>query len=517
MSPNLLKSISGLFNDDMVGLLANIIGENKSALPSALTSAIPAILGGIIHKGESLSGAGSLLDIVREGNYGDNTVSNMGDLLSGGSKTNSLIESGGKLLSVVFGNKKNFLLDTLTDLTGFKKSGTSSLLGLLAPFIFGQLGKLISRNKYDASGLRDYLQSQKDDVVTALPIGLDKGLGFASAAAPRNKTVTAKNDKESTVAGNGRWRWLMLALVALLLIWFLTKKGCGTNAETGTGSLNDTEMTSGDDKEMKADHDTKMMDDKDASKDKTKFNLNDNGDIVNEAGKIIYNAGTFFLDAAGNIIDGAGNILVKVGQLPAAAINKLKAMDKDVKTILGSDVSFSVDADGNIVDSNGKILYKSSDYKLVNGYYVDKDGNRITRILGKVKDAIVGAAEKTAEAFNNLFSGMIKKDANATTNYTLSKLEFNPESHRITSFSKAEVEGLAAALKANPDGKIVVSGYTDDGKNDKENLSLSKIRAQVVHDMLITLGVGKNQISFKGLGTEDAARAAADMVVISAQ
>ena len=85
MSPNLLKSISGLFNDDMVGLLANVIGENKSALPSALTSAIPAILGGIIHKGESLSGAGSLLDLVREGNYGDNTLSSMGDLLSGGS------------------------------------------------------------------------------------------------------------------------------------------------------------------------------------------------------------------------------------------------------------------------------------------------------------------------------------------------------------------------------------------------------------------------------------------------
>jgi outer membrane protein OmpA-like peptidoglycan-associated protein len=517
MNSTLLKSVSGLFNDDMVGLLANVIGEKKSAIPSALSSFIPAILRGIIHKGESVSGAGSLLDLIKEGSYGENTLNNMGDLLGGGNKTTSLIEAGGKLLSSVFGDKQNFLLDTLTDLIGFKRSGTSSLLGLLTPFIFGQLGKLVNRNKLDASGLREYLQSEKDDVVAALPANLSKGLGFATAAAPFK--IKSENDRDTAAAtgGNGWWKWLLLALLGLVLIWFLTQKGCGAKDTEGSHSLNDTEMTSGDDKDAKeADHDTKKMDGIDANV-ATKFNINDNGDIVNEAGSVIYKAGTFFVDAGGNIIDGAGNILIKVGQLPASAINKLKAMDKDVKTVLDPNTIFTIDADGNIVDADGKILYKATDYKIENGYYVDKDGNKIARILGKVKEAIVNAAEKTADAFSDLFSKMIKKEANATTNYTLSKLEFNPESHRITSFSKAEVEGLAAALKANPDGKIVVSGYTNDGKNDKENMSLSKIRAEVVHDMLVTLGVDKNQISFKGLGTEDAARAAADMVVISAE
>lgn len=92
--------------------------------------------------------------------------------------------------------------------------------------------------------------------------------------------------------------------------------------------------------------------------------------------------------------------------------------------------------------------------------------------------------------------------------YSLQKITFNNENHRITNFSKNEVEGLAAALKAHPDSKIQVQVHTKDGGD------VSKKRAEVVHDMLVTLGVKDGQISYKGMGDKDAAKAAAGKVEI---
>ncbi len=67
--------------------------------------------------------------------------------------------------------------------------------------------------------------------------------------------------------------------------------------------------------------------------------------------------------------------------------------------------------------------------------------------------------------------------------------------------------GLAGALKENINGKIEVQVYTNDGKSAKESSSLSDTRANVIRDMLVTLGVDEKQISAKGMGTADAEKA----------
>ena len=59
--------------------------------------------------------------------------------------------------------------------------------------------------------------------------------------------------------------------------------------------------------------------------------------------------------------------------------------------------------------------------------------------------------------------------------------------------------GLAEALKSTPDAKIKVQVSSADGGNKK----VTKMRAQVVHDMLVTLGVADKQISAEGLGEGD--------------
>jgi len=162
---------------------------------------------------------------------------------------------------------------------------------------------------------------------------------------------------------------------------------------------------------------------------------------------------------------------------------------------------------------NGKILAAKGQYKEMDGYYVDNEGKKIG-LLSKIGAAVSGVATKTADGFKKVFSNLFKGKEKVGSTYLLTKIEFDDTSHKITDFSKGEVEGLASALKEMPDAKIKVQVYSNDGKDDKENKEFTKMRANVVHDMLVTLGVKENQISFEGMGKKDAAKAAAEKVEI---
>lgn len=172
-----------------------------------------------------------------------------------------------------------------------------------------------------------------------------------------------------------------------------------------------------------------------------------------------------------------------------------------------------MDDNGNIVDGNGKILAAKGEYKEMDGYYVDRQGKKIG-LLSKIGSAVSGAATKTADGFKKVFSKLFKGKEKIGSTYLLTQIEFDNTSHKIIDFSKGEVEGLAAALKEMPDAKIKVRVYSNDGKDDKENKEFTTLRANVVHDMLVTLGVKENQISFEGMGKKDAVKAAAEKVEI---
>jgi len=133
-----------------------------------------------------------------------------------------------------------------------------------------------------------------------------------------------------------------------------------------------------------------------------------------------------------------------------------------------------------------------------------------SKIASTTTEAVSSSAQN-AGGFLKTFSTMLSSKDKVGTSYALSQIVFDKESHKITNFSKAEVEGLANALKAIPGAKIQVQVHSNDG-GDK-----TKLRAQVVKDMLVTLGVDKGQISSKGMGDDDKTKAAADKVEIKVE
>ncbi len=73
---------------------------------------------------------------------------------------------------------------------------------------------------------------------------------------------------------------------------------------------------------------------------------------------------------------------------------------------------------------------------------------------------------------------------------------------QITPESKGQLENLAAILKAYPDTKIKVGGYTDKKGDDNANKVLSQKRADFIKSELGKLGVGAQVTGAEGYGEE---------------
>jgi outer membrane protein OmpA-like peptidoglycan-associated protein len=62
------------------------------------------------------------------------------------------------------------------------------------------------------------------------------------------------------------------------------------------------------------------------------------------------------------------------------------------------------------------------------------------------------------------------------------------------------LDAFAEYLNENPDLKVEIRGHTDNTGNPQANLALSSDRAFTVMDYLISKGIPKSRLGFKGFG-----------------
>ncbi len=226
MAINLLDLVKDQVTGQLAKQASSFLGESESSVTSALGGIFPTLLGSVIDKSSSASGAKGLMDMI--GKLDLDSLGDIAGLFGGGSSAvNSLLGSGGGIIDALLGNKTNGVIDLISSLAGLKKDSSSSLLKMAAPFLIGLIGKQIKGK--GVSGLTDLLLGQKSSVASALPAGMGSLLGLADfgGIAPKVEKVAA--------GGNSWLKWLLPLLLAVALIYFWGK-GCANSA---TDAAND--------------------------------------------------------------------------------------------------------------------------------------------------------------------------------------------------------------------------------------------------------------------------------------
>jgi outer membrane protein OmpA-like peptidoglycan-associated protein len=452
----LLDGFKNLMTSAVVDKAADVLGIQSGNAKSAIKIFAPAIIGGLINKGSSQSGASSLLDLFDSGGFKDISTGDVLNVLGDQNETNSLLETGRSLINTLFGDNQSSAMDFLTEKSSLGKSSTSGLLSFIAPMIINKLAGMVKDKGLDALGLSNLLQSEKSEIQGLIP-------GFFSLMDAGSKEVDTSI--ESTIPSSasqsgskGFLKWLIPVILAAALIWFITKDGCSP-AATAEKDEPKTEIKPQPSAPSKAKEESSAVttlqkstiDFTDA--DLSDLTINLRGDIIDRTSKVWVPAGMYTIDDNDNLLDRRGRLIIPMDKLPSSLQERLFSMVEGIKR------------------------------------------NRM----------------------RTMFLGMLNDRTGNASLYTLSMIEFNPDNHLISYFSKSEVEGLADALKEQATGKIEVHVYTDDADGRRANQKLSETRANVIRDMLVTLGVNPNQIKAVGKGTEDSEKASSGKVDIVAQ
>jgi len=446
---SLLNMVTGMMSTGMVSKVASLVGIESGLAKTALNAVMPNILRGITSMGATEKGAGSLLNMIKNNGLGGKMDLNA-----------DMLKSGGKLNESLFGDKLKDI--KVPGLSGDKRA---SLMNAATPLALGSLGKVVNDKNLDAKGLSAYLRDNSDTAAATTHRATDTTRTASRAAAAPAKS-----------GGGGILKFLLpLLLLGAAAYFWMTRDGGTIDKAEKAATTNTATTTNG----------------------TTTSATHTHADGTVHAGHSHGSAGAQARDAVAGAADLAKGAAGKVTSTAAGAAGA-------VGTMAGTAKGLSLDADGNLL-KDGKMFLKKGEFTVKDGEYFDKEGKslgflaKIGKAIGDagkaVGGAVAGAAGKTADFFKDSFGGMFKqkKAGGTVAAYSLNQIQFDADGYKIKSFSKNEVEGLAAALQAYPDAKITVQGTGGDKK-------LSGKRAQVIHDMLVALGVSDGQIKAKGMG-----------------
>ena len=157
-----MASILDLLNSDMGKTLiegtSKQLGQDKSKTTSALSAALPLILGAMKNNAKTPEGASGLLNALGNDKHSGSILDNLGSILGGGGIDDNVLKDGAGILGHVFGGREQNVANAVSKSSGLDAGSAMKILKVAAPFIMGYLGKeKRQKNVSNESGIGDLL------------------------------------------------------------------------------------------------------------------------------------------------------------------------------------------------------------------------------------------------------------------------------------------------------------------------------------------------------------------------
>lgn len=153
-----MAGLLDLLNSDLgktlVSGASNKLGQNSTTTSSALSAALPLILGAMKNNASTPQGAEGLLGALSNSKHDGSILDNLGGLLGGESE----MSDGAGILGHVFNGKEQNIAKAVGAKSGMDMGQAMQLLQMAAPVVLGYLGKQTRENNVsDAGGVENLL------------------------------------------------------------------------------------------------------------------------------------------------------------------------------------------------------------------------------------------------------------------------------------------------------------------------------------------------------------------------
>jgi len=152
---SLVEQLAGQLSGPALEALAGQLGADQQTTSSAITAALPMIVGAMAKNASTEQGASALAGAL-ERDHDGSILDNLGGFL--GSTDNG---AGAAILGHVFGGKQGAVEQGVSQMSGMDSGMVSVLLQNLAPIVMGQLGRQQRQGGMDAGSIAGMLINER--------------------------------------------------------------------------------------------------------------------------------------------------------------------------------------------------------------------------------------------------------------------------------------------------------------------------------------------------------------------
>jgi hypothetical protein len=211
MSTNLISLASEYLTPEVLTKISAALGLDRSVIGRACGAAIPALFGQFANLASTGEGASRLFSAVKQ--QDTHVLDNLSKTIGGPAESTGL----SSLRSLLGGSSLSTLSGALSKFAGLNPSSSSSLLGMVTPFLMAVLGKQSAEQGLNASGLANLLAEQKDHISAAMPSGFKDAL---RSAMPEQRTAFFPKSSGTPQRSWGSWAWVLPVIAVALAGWW---------------------------------------------------------------------------------------------------------------------------------------------------------------------------------------------------------------------------------------------------------------------------------------------------------
>lgn len=117
------------------------VGQDTNKTQSAISAAIPMLMGALKKNASNPSTASGLLEALQSGKHDGGILDNISDIFGGGNVNEDVVQDGDKILGHVLGDKKENVAKVLGQKSGLDLGSAMNILKMAAPIVMGMIGK----------------------------------------------------------------------------------------------------------------------------------------------------------------------------------------------------------------------------------------------------------------------------------------------------------------------------------------------------------------------------------------